>query len=162
VLLVKQGVNSSCWHSILICLYLQIHIIPVPSNHSGANSSTLHSSLCDKCRRYYDDLEKSYKKIKKSDAQDYKVCGDVSASVSTVNALKRIACESRCPFRLLFYTTYMKAKKGVYFLIFDAQFSFLIIHDYRNYSNNCRSRLSPYPRIRAAFGTKKLISTAPK
>ena len=143
MLLVTQGVNSSCWHSILICLYLQIHVIPVPSNHSGANSSTLHSSLCDKCRGYYNDLEKSYKKIKVSDAQDYKVCGDVSASVSTFNALKRIACESRCPFRLLFYTTYAKAKKGVYFLIFDAQFSFLIIHDYCNYSNKRCSQLSP-------------------
>ena len=143
MLLVKQGVNSSCWHSVLICLYLQIHVIPVPSNHSGANSSTLHSSLCDKCRGYYDDLEKSYKTIKVSDAQDYKVCGDVSASVSTFNAQKRIACENRCPVRLLFYTTYTKAKKGVYFLIFDAQFSFLIIHDYYNYSNKRRSQLSP-------------------
>ncbi|CAH3032302.1 unnamed protein product, partial [Porites lobata] len=66
------------------CFYnnSQIHVIPVPSNHSGANSSTLHSSLCDKCRGYYNDLEKSYKKIKVSDAQDYKVCGDVSASMN--------------------------------------------------------------------------------
>lgn len=58
----------------------QIHILPVPVNHT-ANVSALRS-VCEACNKSYRALDSSYKKIAGSDSQEYKVCADVSASVS--------------------------------------------------------------------------------
>lgn len=62
--------------------YSQIHVVPVPTNHSKANASSLHSGLCNHCNKSYHALEESYKKIAGSDGQEYKVCADVAASMN--------------------------------------------------------------------------------
>jgi len=64
------------------CFYnnSQIHIFPVPANHSKTNTSSLHSNLCVNCKKFYQALEESYKNITLSDTRE--VCADVSASVS--------------------------------------------------------------------------------
>ncbi|KAL9968689.1 hypothetical protein ACROYT_G020807 [Oculina patagonica] len=65
------------------CFYnnSQIHILPVPVNHTAANASVV-LSVCDACNKSYRDLDAAYKKIAVSDSQEYKVCADVSASMN--------------------------------------------------------------------------------
>ena len=61
--------------------FSQIHILPVSVNHTAANTSEV-LSVCDACNKSYRALDASYRKIAVSDSQEYKVCADVSASVS--------------------------------------------------------------------------------
>ena len=73
---------DNCGLTANVSLFSKIHIIPLPINHSKTNTSSLHTGLCNNCNSSYRALEKAYKKITESDALDYKVCADVSASVS--------------------------------------------------------------------------------
>ncbi|KAJ7363459.1 osteoclast differentiation [Desmophyllum pertusum] len=65
------------------CFYnnSQIHVIPVPVNHSASNSSAKVLSVCDSCDKSYGTLKESYKNIE-SGPEGYKVCADVSASMN--------------------------------------------------------------------------------
>ena len=55
-------------------------IVPIPVNNS--NSSEINKRLCENCEKIYQSLEESYKAITNSDSLEYKICADVSASVS--------------------------------------------------------------------------------
>lgn len=71
------------WEAVQHCFLnnSRIHLIPVPTNGSYHNISGLQS-VCDDCRNSYSYLEESYKKIARSDTEEFKVCADVSASMN--------------------------------------------------------------------------------
>lgn len=60
----------------------QIHIYPIPVNHSAANSSSIGPNVCDACNEPYRTLDAAYKKITESAPQEFSICADVSASMN--------------------------------------------------------------------------------
>ena len=56
-------------------------------NHSAANSSAIGPNVCHACNEPYRTLDAAYKKITESAPQEFSICADVSASVSTVSLL---------------------------------------------------------------------------
>lgn len=63
-------------------LFLQICPFPLQINNSTSNTTA--KTVCKDCDKLYQNLEESYKDLTNSDSIEYKVCGDVSASVSII------------------------------------------------------------------------------
>mgnify|MGYP000017115016 CR=1 FL=1 len=64
-------------------MFLQICPFPLVVNISQANTTA--KTVCNDCEHLYQSLAQSYKNITNSDSIEYKVCGDVSASVSIIS-----------------------------------------------------------------------------
>ncbi|XP_074627315.1 osteopetrosis-associated transmembrane protein 1-like isoform X1 [Acropora palmata] len=65
-----------------LCINNNSKICPFPLVVNISQANTTAKTVCNDCERLYRSLAQSYKNITNSDSIEYKVCGDVSASMN--------------------------------------------------------------------------------